>query len=415
MRNIATEFEALYYKTDHCVRCGRCTIVCPTYNATKKETMLARGRIRLIREYVEENLSLSSRLKLYNDLCLGCNACLEVCPARIQVGELVGLMKEEIVKHDGLAFTDSVLLKRGLNKPQSFRMLLTLFNTNKRLGLMKLLPKELKDKAELLPDIPRQSFRAQYVDGGYAPKEKKYRVGYFVGCMTNGIYPQVADAVVKVLAYHDCEVIIPQGTVCCGLPHHAYGDKAASAKLARTNIELFQQADVDYIVTDCASCCHALKNYAKYTALSKDLSEQAKEFAGKVYDINQFLVDEAGLRVGTKALPQAAVTYHDSCHLNRNLNVTSQPREILKAIPGLEFKEMPEADWCCGAAGSFSIKHQDVSQKILERKTENIASTGAAYASAGCPACMMQLDYGSRHFAKSYQVKHPIQFLAETI
>jgi len=168
-------------------------------------------------------------------------------------------------------------------------------------------------------------------------------------------------------------------------------------------------------VTDCASCCHALKNYAKYTALSEDLSEQAKEFAGKVYDINQFLVDEAGLRVGTKALPQAAVTYHDSCHLNRNLNVTSQPREILKAIPGLEFKEMPEADWCCGAAGSFSIKYQDVSQKILERKTENIASTEAAYASAGCPACMMQLDYGSRHFAKSYQVKHPIQFLAETI
>lgn len=375
--------------------------------------MLARGRIRLIREYVEGNLGLTGRLKLYNDLCLGCKACLEVCPARIQVAELISLMKEEIVKKDGISLTDTALLKGLLNSPQSFRWIMNMMHLYRKMGLVSLLPPVLKDKTKLLPEIPGKSFWDRYRQGEHSPKGRKLKVGYFVGCLTNALFPDLAFDVIKVLEQHDCDVIVPKGTACCGLPHKSYGDVEGSHKMAAKNIELFMHAQVDYIVTDCGTCGHALKEYGEYPFADSSFRETAKKFSARVYDINEFLVDVVGLRVGKRAVREQ-VTYHDSCHLKRSQNVVSQPRKILQSIPGLEFSEMPEADWCCGAAGSFSMKHQDVSRKIIARKVKNISATGAAYVSAGCPACLMQLDYGKREFAGDYRVIHPVQLLART-
>ncbi|MFZ5644693.1 MAG: (Fe-S)-binding protein [Bacillota bacterium] len=413
MRNVDSKLTEIYYSTDHCVRCGRCTTVCPTYNVTKKETMLARGRIRLIREYVEGNIELSVRLKLYNDLCLGCKACVDVCPSRIRVYDLVSLMKREILKKDGIPLMEGMFLKRVLNSPQSFRMVLNYLNLARKSGFAGLLPDGIKEKQRLLPNIPPKSFEELYSPSQGSPKRKKFRVGYFVGCLTSSLFPELALDVVKVLEQHDCEVIVPAGTACCGHPHRAGGEVEESAKLARRNIEVFLGKGVDYIVTDCGTCGHGLREYAQL--FDGNFAEKAGDFSKRVYDVSQFLVDIAGLRVGNKKLlAGVTVTYHESCHLIRNQNISAQPREILKSIPGLEFREMPEAGWCCGAAGSFSVKHQDIARKILQRKVENIRSTGPGYVAAGCPACLMQLDFGSREFSVPYRVKHPVQLLAET-
>lgn len=415
MKTVNKKLEELYYKTDRCVRCGRCTTVCPTYNVTKRESMLARGRVRLVREYVEEKLELSSILKLYNNLCLGCNACSDVCPVHIPVAELVDAMKEEIIRTEGMSLTDSLLLKRVLSSPQSFRRVIRLVSANRRLGIAKILPQILKNKENIIPEIPSKSFQELYMVAKTQKESsgKKYKVGYFVGCLTNALYPSLVFDIIKVLENHDCEVVIPNGTVCCGLPQQSSGAYQKGLSLAKKNINAFMNEQVDYIVTDCGTCGHALKDYNQYLWESGEEQEWSQDFSGRIRDINEFLVDVAGLKVGPKPI-KASVTYHDSCHLNRNQKVTSQPREILKSIPGVEFKEMPEANWCCGAAGSYSFKHHDLSLKILKRKIENIESTGAQYVTAGCPACMMQIDYGKREFSQSYDVLHPVQILAQT-
>ncbi|MDA8227533.1 MAG: (Fe-S)-binding protein [Desulfitobacterium hafniense] len=417
MRTVSKRLEELYYKTDRCVRCGRCIVVCPTYNATMNEAMLSRGRIRLVREYVEGSLKLSERLKLYNNLCLGCGACVERCPSRIDTPELVIQMKEEMNKQEGMALTDSLLLRKVMTSPQSFRRVIRLLSLNRKIGVTKILPEVLKSKEQILPEIPEKSFRDLYYKNEKKQEQtspRKFRVGYFVGCLTNALYPSLAFDMIKVLEQHDCEVIIPEESVCCGLPHQAYADNTQALQLASKNMQAFLDKKVDYIVTDCGSCGHGLKHYQSLDWNSEEERLRAQEFSSKMLDIHQFLVDVAGLKVGPKPIEDCSVTYHDSCHLSRNLKVKSQPREILRSIPGVEFKEMPEANWCCGAAGSYSFQHTDISQKILKRKMDNVKSSGAQYLTAGCPGCMMQLDHGKREFSLQTEVLHPIQILART-
>lgn len=417
MRTVSERFRDLYFKTDRCVKCGRCSAVCPTYNVTQRESMLARGRIRLVREYIEEDLPLSDRLKLYNELCLGCGACIDACPAHVETPELVTAMKEETIRQYGMPVSDSIMLKKVLSSPQSFRRIIRLMSLNRKIGLAKLLPEMLKTTDSLMPEIPRQSFRDVYFRSGRresAISSGKRRVGYFVGCLTNALYPSLAFDVIKVLEYHDCEVVIPAEHACCGLPQRFSGDAAQARKMAARNIEAFQLSKVDYVVTDCSTCSHALKDYQWYDWLSDDEQEKAREFSKKTFDINEFLVDVAGLRVGPNVLEKCSVTYHDSCHLKRSQKITVQPREILRSIPGVEYREMPEADWCCGAAGSYSFKHHDVSIKILQRKMDNVKSTGAQYVAAGCPACIMQLQYGMREFSPGTEALHPVQLLARS-
>lgn len=413
MLDIKEELKKFYYQTDNCVRCGRCSTVCPTFAVSNKETMLARGRIRLAREYVEKKLEPSRRFKLYNDLCLGCNACVEVCPPRIGVANLLGLIKADIVAEEGQNLLESIMLKKVLNSPQSFRKVIALLGIYAKTGMNNLLPESISSKGRMLPQIPVKSFFEQYRPGNGNNNKKKYRIGYFVGCLTNALFPDVALDAIRVLEHHGCDVFISPEINCCGLPQRAAGDIEESNRLAQKNIEIFLKEKVDFIVTDCGTCGNALKQYSEY--FSDNTAVDAKSFSSKVRDINELLVDITGVQAGKSIQKGITVTYHESCHLNRGQKVSRQPRELLKAIPGIRYLEMPEANWCCGAAGSFSIKHQDVASKILERKVNNIKSTGAQYVTAGCPACLMYLDFGRREYGINYTVKHPVQLLAQTL
>lgn len=170
----------------------------------------------------------------------------------------------------------------------------------------------------------------------------------------------------------------------------------------------------DAVVTDCASCSSTLsESYVKLFEPETAEYQQAKELSQKVMDINKFLMEKTGVRTGDRPL-QAKVTYHDPCHLKRAQKVFKQPRELLQSIPGVEFKEMKEADRCCGSAGSFSIMHHELSMKILEHKIENIRNTQADIVATSCPTCTMQLSYGIQQKGIQAQVLHPVQLLAQT-
>jgi glycolate oxidase iron-sulfur subunit len=161
---------------------------------------------------------------------------------------------------------------------------------------------------------------------------------------------------------------------------------------------------LDRIVTDCSSCASFLKQYPALFAEGDPLHEPSKEVASKVRD----MVEQA-LSFPPPGLGEAEeviVTYHDPCHASRGQNLVAQPRQILESLPGVEYREMPEADWCCGGAGSYALSHFETAMKVLDRKIDNVEETGANVLVTSCPACIIQLAYGVRRRKLSVRVCH---------
>ncbi len=180
---------------------------------------------------------------------------------------------------------------------------------------------------------------------------------------------------------------------------------------AQNNIAVFERWDVDVIVADCATCGSTLKEYDSLFAQDPEWAGRAAAFRSKVRDVSEFLT-EIPLERPTGRV-DARVTYHDPCHLRRAQKVWKEPRKLLSFIDGLDFVEMPEADWCCGSAGSQLITHYDTSRKVLERKLDNIEKTEADIIASGCPGCRMQLKTGLQRRGKRARVVHPITLLDE--
>lgn len=403
----------LYLQSDSCVRCGRCTTVCPTYRVTRREPMVARGRIWLARQFVEGRMGLSPTLKLYKDSCLGCQACRAVCPPKIKVDELVAEVKQTIQDRLGLTLEDKMILK-ACSHPQSFRYLVRTLDMSRRMGTTRLLPKKLRQKVRMFPQPPPSTFMDWLKLQKTQDTAGRLKIGYFPGCLTNSIFPGIGMAVLEVLKRQGIQVVVPPAVLCCGQPHRAAGALTESQRLAVATMNFFLGQGVDFVVTSCAACGYSLREYATDFRDDPIWRERAERFADKCRDIIEYIVDVAGLSVGPEALPGITVTYHDSCHLNRRLGIAAQPRKLLVALPGARYAEMPRSDWCCGAAGSYSFKHPDIARKILAQKTEDARSIRPDVVAAGCPSCLMQLGYGSRIFDGNFYVRHPVELLAAT-
>ena len=174
---------------------------------------------------------------------------------------------------------------------------------------------------------------------------------------------------------------------CCGLPAHTYGDDHATRRLAEKNLNLIDPGELDVIVTDCSSCAAFLKKYAALFAEGDPLHEKAGQLASRVRDLVEML-PSLEARPGDRREP-AIATYHDPCPASRGQKLVNEPREILRSIPGIEYRELPEADWCCGGAGSYALGHYDLSMQVLDRKIDNVEKTSAELLVTSCPACMI--------------------------
>ena len=195
------------------------------------------------------------------------------------------------------------------------------------------------------------------------------------------------------------------------MPARGYGRMDLVKAQAQHNIAVFEDCQVDVIVTDCATCGSTLKDYGHFFEDDPDWADRATLFSSKVRDISEFL-SEIPLEKPQGKI-QSRVTYHDPCHLRRAQHVWQQPRALLSLIDGIDFVEMPEADWCCGSAGSQLITHYETSRSVLDRKLDNLASTGAATIASGCPGCQMQLNAGIQRRGMQVRVVHPITLLDE--
>lgn len=168
----------------------------------------------------------------------------------------------------------------------------------------------------------------------------------------------------------------------------------SARKCAIMNIEALEAEKVDYVVSACPTCTHALKESFK-ELLHDDpaLASRAEELSKKAKDFSKLLFDLGGLTPGGDGIP-LKVTYHDSCHLKRSMGVYTEPRKILTDTSGVQLIEMKESDRCCGFAGSYSIKFPELSGPILDRKLNNIEESGADVVVVDCPGCLMQISGG---------------------
>ncbi len=401
----------------YCIRCGLCLAICPTYREYLTETTSPRGRVALTRAALEGDLELSPNLFEQMYSCFGCLACNEACPVGNAPADLAIDMRyvQEQVKPAGWK---RPLFEGLIPHPGRMELATLPLRIYERiglrrlvyaLGLRRLLPTRLRDMESMLPHLPQRPLRRVLPDIVPARGESRYKVGFFLGCAQSLMFAEESAATVRVLTRNGCTVITPKDVKCCGMPATGYGKREATLEMARFNIALFEQSDVDVIVTDCATCGSSLKEYADFLADDPEWAERAKSFSEKVRDINEFLM-EIPLEK-PKGRLDIKVTYHDPCHLRRAQGVWEQPRALMQMIDGVEFVEMDEADWCCGSAGSQLISHPETSLKVMKRKMDNVEATKAQVVASGCPGCQMQLHVGMRRYDLDIEVVHPVLLL----
>lgn len=406
-----------------CVRCGKCRSVCPVFAEIRNETAAPRGHVFMVQMLRDGKVEPDSEVYDYLANCLLCETCSINCPSGIDIHELNAAARSYIYEHHP-SVSKELIFDTLWTKPSLLRTSTKfLWGAQKsglqalarNLGLMKILPGDLPKAEGILSSVPLRSGRSLVREVNPARGEKRFRVGYFLGCGTDLFQPQVAKATVEVLTRNGCEVIVPRETRCCGMPHLANGKMDTARKLLAHNVKIFNGYDFDYIITDCASCSSALtEKNIKFVLGGLKIEDEALVFADKVMDLTKFLVDILDIQLPDN--PDAKtrkVTFHDPCHLANAQGIKSQPRELLQRLPGVQLVEMAEANRCCGGSGTYSITHYDLSMKILDRKMDNAMATGADYLATCCPSCMMQLQYGVRRCKWDCQVVHPIELVYE--
>jgi len=407
-----------------CTKCGYCTFWCPIYEELPVESSVARGKNTMISALLAGEADFSKEFVKLLSICTLCMACAEHCPMKSQVTSVIVAARADKVKAKGVGFLYKLIYQWLLPRRTLFGNTVRFFSwfqsifLPKTQGTVRHLPLFLSalGKGRHIPSIAPKFLRQMVPVINRPPDrvETKMRVGYFIGCATDFVFPNLGKKIIDFLSKHGVEVVVPKGQGCCGAPVWlGVGDFDTGRKLADANVKTF--VDVDYVVSDCATCTSALKDYPKFLADTPERIEDYTKFADKVKDISQFLVDVLKLPQSSYQPSAEAkgkkVTWHDPCHLCRYLGVKEQPRQIIKSLPSVEYIEMVRADWCCGMAGAFSVSHYNLSRKIADKKMETIKDTGADIVVTGCPGCEIQLIDNTIRHKMPVKVMHLMELL----
>lgn len=430
-----------YSVVQQCMHCGLCLPTCPTYDATKIERNSPRGRIALMRAIADGQLEPTAAFGEEMYFCLGCLACQTACPAGVNYAELFEHARAEAEQSGALKSPRRNLIRALALKwlfmdlgrlrfvARIIRMYqrLGLESLFRRIGLWNLFPKRLRELEAMTPGIQPQFSGELIAEVTPAIAAKRFRVAMLTGCAQDPIFSNVNRDTVEVLARNGCEVFTPGKQSCCGSLHAHNGEWELAQELARRNIEQFPPEQFDAIITNAGGCGSHLKHYAKLLVDDSEYRESAKVWDKKVKDIHEWLVEiemetpsfrSGNIQHPTERSPKPlagdkVVTYHESCHLCHGQKITAQPRELLRAIPGLKLVELPESSWCCGSAGIYNLIQPHMAGELLQRKIKHIKSTGAQVVATANPGCLLQLMNGARNEGLDLRIVHPITLLAE--
>jgi glycolate oxidase iron-sulfur subunit len=407
---------------DRCVHCGLCLNACPTYRELGLEMDSPRGRIYQMVQ-VSNGAAVTASYAEHIELCLACRACETACPSGVQYGRLVEAARADIESQVRRPFFTRIIrrfvFEKLLQSPglmttagalaflyQSSR-LQTLVRSS---GVWKLFGK-LGRLEQLSPPAEPPFFFSKIGETFPAAGEKRYRVALMAGCIANVSFARLNESTVRVLQKNGCEVVVPAGQGCCGALHVHAGFRSEARKLARSNIDAVLSGGFDAIITNAAGCGSTLKEYHELLEHDPDYAEKARRFSTLMKDVNEFLASiELNRDMGPVPI---TVTYQDSCHLAHGQKVRIQPRRLLTAVPGVEFREMPLSDLCCGSAGIYNVIENEMAMAVLEKKMQSVNSTGAEVIATANPGCMLQLEAGVRLHGRSQRVMHVVEILDE--
>jgi glycolate oxidase iron-sulfur subunit len=412
------------------MHCGLCLPTCPTYDETKLERNSPRGRISLMRAIADGELELTKAFGEEMYYCLGCLACTTACPAGVNYAELFEVARADIETRGVLAAHKRdvirwLTVKFLLTRPWLLHWVGRVLFLYQVTGLQKLvraarltalLPRSLRELEPLTPTV-RRHYSDALIREIETPPQRRYRVGLLTGCVQDLAYSDLNRDTADVLLAHDCEVYTPRLQPCCGSLHAHNGEVELAREMARRNILALERSvgsleKLDAIISNAGGCGSHLKNYAHLLHDDPVFTGRAVLWSEKLKDIHEWLA-KIGIRRPPAAPRSARVTYHESCHLCHGQKITRQPRELLRAIPGLELVELAESSWCCGSAGIYNITQPEMSKKLLDRKLGHIQKTGATIVASANPGCSLQLQTGLRQQQSLIRVAHPVSLLAE--
>jgi len=399
-----------------CVRCGLCLQHCPTYLQTGLEAESPRGRLYLIKAMSEGLIEPTVNVTGHMDMCLQCRNCEAVCPSGVPYGRIMERGRAEVLssRHAPLSWRlRALFLREVIARPGRLAILASALRFYRASGLRALAERTpvLRDRVALAPTITGKAFKRRGVLG-QPQGAMKYRVGLLTGCIMPLAYGRVHAATVRVLARNGCEVVAPATQVCCGALHGHNGDLPTAMELARRNIDAFLAEEFDAVIVNSAGCGSAMKEYGDLLVEDSAYAERAQRMASRVKDVTEFL---ASLPLQPPEAPLGvSVTYQDSCHLAHAQRITDAPRDIIRAIPGVRFVELPHADRCCGSAGVYGLTQREMSIRVLDEKMRDIRETGAEVIATANPGCMTQLEAGLRRHRMNGRVVHIVELLDES-
>ena len=440
--------NALREVAKDCVHCGFCLPACPTYQLWAEEMDSPRGRIYLVNQ-VLDGAELSSAAAEHFDRCLGCMACMTACPSGVQYDQLIEAARvwTEEARPGGFGGMASPQEQGGSGGGRSPRgnsvrdriaraAIFSLFPYPRRLRAMtaplRLAQRTGLDRRLARSDLPARvspvlGAALRLAPPGVSAAEarplpnrvpalgtRRAVVGMLTGCVQSVFFPRVNAATARVLAAEGCDVIIPRGQGCCGALSLHSGREAEASAFARRTIAMFEQAGVDAVVVNSAGCGSAMKEYERLLrGADGGWAERAAEMSGKVRDLAEFLA-ELGPAAPRHPLPVTAA-YHDACHLAHAQRITRQPRDLLRAIPGLTLVEVPDAGTCCGSAGVYNLLQPAAASELGARKAESVQSTGAPLLISANPGCSLQIASALAERGQDIAVAHTAEVLDASI
>ena len=427
---IQQEFKNRMSEDDllNCMRCGFCLPTCPTYiESGFKESHSPRGRIALMKAVVDGIIEPDEDVERSLNMCLGCRACEPVCPSGVNYGQLLEEARDIINQNKKHSLPVRTLRKavfEGLfphqNRMRTFTGLLGFYqrsgiqSTVRKSGIMKFLPESLTSMEKILPQVPTMKEMKDRPSQLAAVGQVKKKVAFFSGCLMDTMFMKTNDSTMKLLQIAGCDIVIPESQACCGALHGHSGEKIGAKELAKRNILAFEALKVDYIITNAGGCGAFLIEYDHLLKDDPEWANRAKSFTEKLKDISAILVD-LKFHKCTLALPPQIVSYQDSCHLRNVMKTSVEPRTLLQSIEGIEYREMKDADQCCGSAGIYNIVESEMSMQILDSKMKNVKKTEAATIVTANPGCLLQMKLGIEREGLTEKVRavHIVDLLLE--
>jgi L-lactate dehydrogenase complex protein LldE len=245
---------------------------------------------------------------------------------------------------------------------------------------------------------------------------KLMRVSLFITCLVDQLFPDVGEAMVATLRRLGVEVAFNDTQTCCGQVAFNTGYRPEARAMAEHFIQVFENDTADFIVAPSGSCTAMVRNF--YGELfqgrpsDQEWLERINRVGPRLREFSEFIVNELGAEDVGARFP-SRVTYHDACHLLRELGISDQPRRLIRAVREIDFVEMDSPDTCCGFGGTFSVKYGEISNAIMQEKLARITSSSVEYVIANDSSCLMQIGGGLSRAGSPIKTMHLAELLAK--